>query len=93
MGNTFNGGTGLFATTHGESDEPSSQATPLPTNRQSQYYQTHPGAHERSIVFLNHALASESTPPPPSLVAEFKRIKAKLRAWTDPPNQTLIPHR
>ena len=62
----------------------------LPTNRQSQYYQTHPGAHERSIVFLNHALASESTPPPPSLVAEFKRIKAKLRAWTDPPSQTLI---
>ena len=62
----------------------------LPASRQSQYYQTHPGAHERSIVFLNHALASESTPPPPSLVAAFKRIKAKLRAWTDPPNQTLI---
>ena len=62
----------------------------LPASRQSQYYQTHPGAHERSIVFLNHALASESTPPPPALTAEFNRIKAKLRAWTDPPNQTLI---
>ena len=62
----------------------------LPASRQSQYYQTHPGAHERSIVFLNHALASESTPPPPALVAEFKRIKAKLRAWTDPPSQTLL---
>lgn len=62
----------------------------LPASRQSQYYQTHPGANERSIVFLNHALANEAAPPPPALVAEFNRIKAKLRAWTDPPSQTLI---
>ena len=62
----------------------------LPTSRQSQYYQTHPSASERSIVFLNHALVNAGAPPPQSLVAEFARIKDKLRAWTDPPNQTLL---
>ncbi len=64
----------------------------LPESRQSKYYQTHPGARERSVVFLNHALSEPASdqPPPADINAQFHHIKAKLQAWTDPPEQTLI---
>ena len=64
----------------------------LPQSRQSKYYQTHPGARERSVVFLNHALSdpASNTQPPPDMNARFQHIKAKLEAWTVPPEQTLV---
>jgi len=64
----------------------------LPQSRQSKYYQTHPGARERSVVFLNFALSDPASDQQPSadLNAQFHHIKAKLQAWTDPPEQTLI---
>lgn len=64
----------------------------LPQSRQSKYYQTHPGARERSVVFLNHALSDPASnkQPPPDMNARFQHIKAKLKAWTAPPEQTLV---
>ena len=64
----------------------------LPVSRQSQYYQTHPGARERSIVFETHAasLAYADEPPPMSLSEAFARIQAKLSGWVNPTTQVLI---
>ena len=64
----------------------------LPQSRQSKYYQTHPGARERSVVFLNQALSDPAAnqPPPADINVQFHHIKAKLQAWTAAPEQTLI---
>ena len=64
----------------------------LPVSRQSQYYQTHPGARERSSVFQTHAASQPyaDDPPPMDLSEAFSRIQAKLSGWVKPTTQVLI---
>ncbi|MGB0180866.1 MAG: M48 family metalloprotease [Candidatus Puniceispirillales bacterium] len=72
----------------------------LPTSRQSDYYQTHPGAAERSSVFLDHAKTQSDThsdhdhslshTSPDSLIQQFEQVRAKMRGWTDAPSQSLL---
>lgn len=63
----------------------------LPQSRQSEYYQTHPSAHERSAVFQDHINQHEPMPlPTPAwMPPAFERIKNKLQAWTHPPKTTI----
>jgi predicted Zn-dependent protease len=69
----------------------------LPVSRQSDYYQTHPGAAERSSVFLDHAKAKSHTDanvthhqPSDELIHQFEQVRAKMRGWTDAPSQSLL---
>jgi predicted Zn-dependent protease len=69
----------------------------LPVSRQSDYYQTHPGAAERSSVFLDHAKTKSHTDanathyqPSDALVHQFEQVRAKMRGWTDSPSQSLL---
>ena len=63
----------------------------LPESRQSEYYQTHPGARERSAVFQDHVNRHEQTPlPDPGwMEPAFKRLQRKLEAWTLPAKATI----
>lgn len=63
----------------------------LPENRQSQYYQTHPGAADRLAVYNDHLQQSSLTN---SQLADrprqlMTRITDKLRAYSAPPQQTI----
>lgn len=67
----------------------------LPVSRQSEYYQTHPGAGERSSIFLDHAKNSTNasaviTQPSANLIMRFNQVKAKMHGWTDAPSQSLL---
>ena len=64
----------------------------LPLSRQSEYYQTHPGARERSRIFQTHASVSPyaNDPPPMRFSDGFARIQAKLSGWTKPTTQSLL---
>lgn len=63
----------------------------LPQSRQSDYYLSHPGAHERSAVFQDHVNTRESPDmkEPQWMINAHQRIKAKLEAWTEPPRNLL----
>ena len=66
----------------------------LPATRQSEYYRTHPGARERSIVFQDHVNNDEheASADLQWMQENFIRIKTKLNAWTLPPKTTLANH-
>lgn len=61
----------------------------LPESRQSPYYATHPGAAERLQTFQDHLNQSPHSGNTPPLTAEelFTRIRAKMIAWTEPPQR------
>ena len=63
----------------------------LPESRQSDYYLTHPAAHERSAVFQDHINRHEQTPlPEPAWMGPaFERLQRKLEAWTLPARGTI----
>ena len=64
----------------------------LPENRQSEYYQTHPGALERSAVFQDHVNNHETgdVDEPEWMTQIHDRIKAKLAGWSSPPKTVLV---
>ena len=64
----------------------------LPQSRQSEYYQTHPAAKERSAVFQDHINRHEKTPlPEPEWMGPaFARLQQKLEAWTLPARATIV---
>lgn len=67
----------------------------LPVSRQSDYYQTHPGAGERSSVFLDHAkntanASAVNAQPSAHMIMRFNQVKAKMHGWTDQPSQSLL---
>ena len=63
----------------------------LPESRQSQYYTTHPGTAQRLQTYQDHVNSSPhtNTKPAPELAEKFRRIKAKLHAWTERPQTVL----
>jgi len=64
----------------------------LPQNRQSEYYLTHPGAHERSAVFQDHVNRHEAEirPEPEWMTQVFERIRTKLEGWTGSSKAILV---
>ena len=63
----------------------------LPESRQSQYYSTHPGTAQRLQTYQDHVNSSphSDTKPSAELAEKFRRIKAKLNAWTERPQTVL----
>ena len=63
----------------------------LPETRQSDYYLSHPGAGARLLVFEDHV--RDHGTDSPGISAEddrlMQRLIGKIRAFTDPPTQTL----
>ncbi len=66
----------------------------LPQSRQSDYYLTHPAAHERSAIFQDHVNNNEpeDLTEPLWMINAHKRIKTKLEAWTDPAKNVLASY-
>ena len=63
----------------------------LPESRQSDYYQSHPGAGARLLAFEDHVrqFGTQSPGISPEDEALMQKLIGKLRAYTDPPPQTL----
>ncbi|MGC6452955.1 MAG: M48 family metalloprotease [Candidatus Puniceispirillaceae bacterium] len=63
----------------------------IPESRQSAYYSTHPGAAERLRTLQDHVNRSPHSEKQASSksVEIYKRLTAKLRAWTEPPQRML----
>ena len=63
----------------------------LPESRQSDYYLTHPGAGARLLTFEDHIREHGKDSPgiTPEDDALMARLIGKIRAFTDPPSQTL----
>lgn len=63
----------------------------LPETRQSDYYRSHPGAGQRLLVFEDHI--REYGTDSPGITADDDRLMirliAKIKAFTEPPMQTL----
>ena len=63
----------------------------LPEASKTAYYRSHPGAAARLRHFEDHLASSPyaAQPSPAESRALFERLKAKLRAWTEPPDLVL----
>jgi len=63
----------------------------LPENRQSRYYQTHPGAGERLGVYQDHVNRQNQAMAPlgDDILALSERLRDKLRAYVEPPQSIL----
>jgi len=63
----------------------------LPEASKTSYYRSHPGAAARLRHFEDHLAGSPwaAQPSPAGNRALFQRLKAKLQAWTEPPDLVL----
>ena len=63
----------------------------LPENRQSRYYQTHPGAAERLSIYQDHVnrQTGKTTPISAEILALVDRLETKMRAYVEPPQSVL----
>lgn len=67
----------------------------LSAQRQDPYYRSHPLTRERISAVRSFMMRSKYTekPDPPDFVKSHARMKAKLKAFIDPPSHTLLAYK
>ena len=63
----------------------------IPESRKATYYSTHPGANERLRTLQDHVNRSSHSEAEvdPAAIDIYKRVTAKLQAWTEAPQRIL----